>query len=269
MTCDERDKDSSQQACAGVACCRSWRPNGNPGLVPVAIVGERLMRIISLAIVAVLVGSGVVVAQEARAYVGGALMFSTQPASSPENAPDMPKPGVGGTAPGIAATIGGFLSPRISVAFEFSLPDRFDTVQTLHYFQVAQIEDRHRDLILSGLLHVHGTSARRIRPELVVGLSYVSESTLQRTAYQIGSPATITDIYGPYGPEMQITRTTWGVTGGVDIGVALNRHVSIVPQVRLHGIRRADFSSSSDTNSAFLALGPFAIRAAVGLRATF
>ncbi len=84
--------------------------------------------------------------------MGGAFMFSGQGASTPNAAPDTAKPGVGGKAIGVVGSIGVFLSPHVSLAFEISLPERFDAMQELHYFFSAQYDNHHRDVILSGLV---------------------------------------------------------------------------------------------------------------------
>jgi hypothetical protein len=195
-------------------------------------------------------------------------MFSTQSSRTPSDAPDLPKPGVGGSAVGIVGTVGTFLSPRVSVAAEISAPNRFEAVQELRYSFSLQTENRHRDLVVSGLFHLHGPREHPLHPELVMGLSYVREDTLQRTAYQVGPPFPPTGVYGPFGRETPITRDTLGLTLGADVGVQINNHVSIVPQARLHWISRADISNSGG-NSALLFLGPLVFRGAVGLRATF
>jgi hypothetical protein len=108
-------------------------------------------------------------------------MFSTQGSRTPGDAPDLPKPGVGGSAVGIVGTVGTFLSPRVSVAAEISAPNRFEAVQELRYSFSLQTENRHRDLVVSGLFHLHGPREHPLHPELVMGLSYVREDTLQRT----------------------------------------------------------------------------------------
>ena len=97
--------------------------------------------------------------------MGGAFMFSGQGASTPNAAPDTAKPGVGGKAIGVVGSIGVFLSPHVSLAFEISLPERFDAMQELHYFFSSQYDNHHRDVILSGLFHLHYQPQRSlIRP---------------------------------------------------------------------------------------------------------
>jgi hypothetical protein len=194
-------------------------------------------------------------------------MFSTQGAATPRDVPDTLKPGVGGQAVGAVGSVGAFLSPRVSLAFEISWPQRFDAVQELHYFFSARYDNRHRDEILSGLVHFHVSPIRSLRPELVAGLSVVHEDTLQRTAYQVGSDFPPTGVYGPYGPETSFARDALGVTVGANLGIRVGAHLSVVPQMRVHWISREDAGTGSFNSS--LSLSPFVFRPALGLRATF
>jgi hypothetical protein len=225
-----------------------------------------LKRVVACTVFAVLARTGCVAAQDAKVYVGGAFMTSTQGSSTPGGAADLPKPGVGGSAVGVVGTVGRFLSPRVSVSAEISVPNRFEVLQELRYSFSSQTDNRHRDLVVSSLFHIHGPREHTVHPELVMGLSYVREDTLQRTAYQVGPAFPPTGVYGPFGPETSITRDALGLTVGADVGVHVSSHVSIVPQARLHWISRTDLNGS---NSALLFLGPLVFRAAVGLRATF
>jgi len=217
---------------------------------------------------ALVAASGPAGAQDAGSfYAGGAFMLSWQDAGTPASFPSHEKPGVGGSAVGITGTVGVMLSPRASIALEISYPARFASVQELRYSFSQQIENRHRDLVVSALFHLHRAHARTIRPELVVGGSYVREDTLRRTADQIGPAFPPTGVYGPYGRESPISRDALGVTGGADLGVRVSAHVSVVPQVRLHWIART--SPDGGSFSAHLSLGSLLVRPAVGLRATF
>jgi hypothetical protein len=224
-------------------------------------------KVVACTIVALLARSGSAAAQDAaRTYIGGSLMFSTQGSSTPGNEPDLPKQGVGGSAFGIVGTVGRFLSPRVSVAAELSAPNRFEAVQELNYFFSSLTDNRHRDVVLSGLFHFHAPAEHALRPELVMGLSYVREDTLQRTAVKPGFP--LGSGYGPFGREISVTRGTLGLTGGADVAIHINNHVSIVPQARLHWISRENLNTSG-SNSALLFLAPFVFRVSTGLRATF
>jgi hypothetical protein len=218
-------------------------------------------------VLVVLSSSRLVAAQESRAYAGGAFMFSTQDASTPRADPDTATPGVGGSAVGVVGSVGVFLTPRVSLAAEISVPERFDTVQELNYFFSARYDNRHRDMILSGLVHFHYQLGRRLRPELVAGVSYVHEDTLQQTAYQLGPAFPRTGVFGPYGPETSVVRDTLGATAGIDMGVPLGAHMSLVPQARWYWIAREDDTSGSLNSSLYLS--PLVVRLAIGLRATF
>jgi hypothetical protein len=231
------------------------------------MTGMRLRKnVLACVVIGLAVRSGSAAAQDARTYVGGSLMFSTQGSSTPPNEPDLAKPGVGGSAVGIVGTVGGVLSPRLSVAAELSVPRRFEVVQELRYSFSSLTDNRHRDLLVSGLLHVHAPGEHAVVPELVIGLSYVREDTLQRTAFQPGFPPG--SGYGPFGRETSVIRGTLGLTVGADVAIRINSHVGIVPQARLHWIPREDLSTSG-SSSALLYLAPFVFRASIGLRATF
>jgi hypothetical protein len=227
----------------------------------------RPVGVLAVLVALALFGPAVAAAQDSRGYVDGAFLFSAQGASTPRDDPDTFKPGVGGNAVGLVGSVGVFLSPRISLAFEMSWPARFDALQTIGYFQPAQLDNRHRDEILSGLIHVHLSPIKGLRPELVAGGGYVREDTLQRRAYDVGGPLRPTGVYGPYGPETSVTRDALGATIGADLGVRIGAHLSVVPQVRVHWIPREDTASGS-LNS-FLYLSPFVFRPAVGIRAGF
>jgi hypothetical protein len=126
-------------------------------------------------------------------------------------------------------------------------------------------ENQHRDLVFSGLFHFHSPSAGRLRAEIVGGPSVVREDTLQRTAFQIGPAVPITRTFGPYRPETSFTRWTIGLTGGIDLSAQIRKHLSIVPQFRMHWIQRADRTKENGT----LGLSSLVVRPAIGVRASF
>jgi hypothetical protein len=128
---------------------------------------------------------------------------------------------------------------------------------------VFKIDNRHRDVIGSALLHLHHQrSSRGIRYEAVVGPSVIRENTLRQTA---DAPGGSSGPYGQFLPASDIARTTVGVTGGIDAAVAAGHHLSVVPQVRVHWVSRADASSGDPT----LGLASFVFRAAIGIRGSF
>ncbi len=159
--------------------------------------------------------------QERRPYVGGGLTVSTQGSERPGSSPSFPTSGVGGTAAGLVVDAGGFLATRVSVAFEASIPARFESIQETDYFLVFRTASKHRDLVLSGLFHVHGGHGGRVGYAIVGGPAVVREDTLQRTAHKSGPALGITGDFGPFGPETSVTRWTVGVTAGADAAVRL------------------------------------------------
>lgn len=213
-----------------------------------------------------LLQAGTARGQNGRPFAVVSAMLSTQGSERPGLSPSFPRSGVGGTAVGATIAVGGALSPTLSIAFEASIPARFESVQETDYFSIFRTTNNHRDVILSGLFHMHVPETGRIAVAVVAGPSVIREDTLQATAFQMGSPAMRTGNFGPYGPERSLTRWTVGITSGVDVDVAAGRHLSIVPQLRFHWIERAD---SGHGDSGFLGLSPWIWRPAIGVRARF
>jgi len=85
-------------------------------------------------------------------------------------------------------------------------------------------------------------------------------NALQDTSLQ----SRITTVYGNANFGLQ----SWapGIVGGADLAVAVAKHVSVVPQVRLTWVRRSDDPSQPMW---LLGLDSFVWRGAVGLRASF
>jgi hypothetical protein len=74
-------------------------------------------------------------------------------------------------------------------------------------------------------------------------------------------------IYGPFFPAREITRTTIGLTGGVNVDFAVSHHLSVVPQAHVYWISRE--KPQNGTFSGLLSLDPFVFRAGIGIRASF
>jgi hypothetical protein len=164
---------------------------------------------------------------------------------------------------GVTGDIGGHVTPALSIAFEFGVPARFTAVQEIRdrFGRSVRIENRHRDIVLSGLLHVRTPHAGRAQFALVGGAGLVREDTLQREAERLLFSVTGSD-FGPYGAEIQLTRWTFGIVAGGDVAIDVNRRVSIVPQIRVPFVFRDALNGSQGLSSA-------AIRAAVSVRARF
>src|SRR5262245_30619218 len=107
---------------------------------------------------------GVLAAQDAHGYVDAGFMLSTQGAGTPPTGGARATPGIGGDALGVVGAFGLFVDPRRSLAVEISVPSRFEATQELRYSISQLYDNRHRDLIISGLLHVHYRVDRRVKP---------------------------------------------------------------------------------------------------------
>ncbi len=215
-------------------------------------------------VVAVLVLPSTAIAQDSTAYAGVAVMWSAQHAvSEPAQSPDTFGPGIGGNAVGLVGAAGAHLSPRVSLGFELSVPERSETVQEMNYFEVIRADNRHRDLILSGVFNFHYGTGKTVRPTLVAGLSYVREDTNRREALRTGFPPTA--VFGPYQPVPSIINNRFGATGGADVGIYAGAHFAVVAQGRVHWITR----EGSGIAGSQLYLSPVVFRFAVGPRVMF
>lgn len=203
-------------------------------------------------------------AQDSTAYAGVAVMLSAQHAiAQPAQSPDTFKPGIGGNAIGIVGSAGGYLSARVSLGVELSVPARTETVQEMDYFQVIRADNRYRDLILSGVFNFHYGTGKTIRPTLVAGLSYVREDTNRTEAVRTGFFPNA--VFGPYRPVPTIVNNRLGAIGGADVGIYPGAHLAVLAQGRVHFITREGSGIVGDQ----LYLSPVVFRFAVGPRVTF
>ena len=205
-------------------------------------------------------------AQDIRAYIGGAAMVSAQGSHRQGSAPSLPTTGAGGTAAGVTVEAGTFLTRHAALGIEVSLPHRFTSVQEVDYLRVFQLESRHRDMTVSGLVRGMAGSAGGVRLGFVGGGGFVQESTRQRRRDQEGSLAIYPPAFGPYSTEYSFSRWTIAALAGVDVEIAITPRVAVVPQMRAHFVRR-----SSDPSQPGWALGlsSLIVRPGIGVRATF
>jgi hypothetical protein len=202
--------------------------------------------------------------QDPTAYANVAVMLSAQRAvAEPAQSPDTFKPGVGGNAVGIVGAAGAYLSHRVSLGFELSVPARTETIQEMNYFQVIRADNRYRDLILSGIFNFHYGTGKTVRPTLVAGLSYVREDTGRSESLRTGFPPTA--VFGPYRPVPSIVNNRLGAIGGADVGIYAGPHFAVLAQGRVHLITREGSGIVGDQ----LYLSPVVFRFAVGPRVTF
>jgi hypothetical protein len=227
----------------------------------------RVGRALAAAVVVAALGIPSAGAQEIRGYLGVAGMLSTQGGHRQGTAPSLPATGAEGTAIGVTAEAGGLLTRRIALGIEVSLPDRFTSVQQTNHLRVFQQESRHRDVNISGLVRwIAGSSPRRMRLGIVGGGGIVQENSRQRRRDQVGPLPTVPPEFGPYSREFSFTRWTVAALAGADVEFAITPRVAVVPQMRVHFVRRSDDPSQPGWG---LGLDSLVLRPAVGMRAAF
>jgi hypothetical protein len=221
-----------------------------------------------IAAAAVLAHCGVATAQAIKGYIGGGVTLTTLGLASPDPNPHLLVQGGPGTEFGIDATLGIHVLSVLDIAAEISLPARSEVVEIYSYAfnpPSRQIDDRYRDVMVSGLFHLHPNRGA-VRPEFVIGISYVREDSLQQIAPGVGPQTNTATMFAPYGPFIQIVHDTVGFTLGADVPIRLHQRVSIVPDFRVHWIARPDVEAGI---AEFLSLASSVVRGGVGIRVAF
>jgi hypothetical protein len=228
-----------------------------------------MIKPVSLAVLLAVVPAAAA-AQDTRSYAGGSLVWWWQDTRSIATSdPHISRPGVGGFAVAGGGEYGWLLTARSRVSVEATVPARFESIQETPDVlgRRVRVENRHRELVFSGVYRIDAVQTGRIRFGLLAGPSVVLEDTLQRRAERdfLTFPGSQPD-FGPYGPQTRVTRWAFGLTFGADLAVDIARHVSVVPDIRIHWINRAAGNGSA---SGHLALEPLVIRPGVGIRLAF
>jgi len=220
----------------------------------------------AVAVVAALGRPAIAGAQDARVYVGGAGLLSVQGSHRQGSGPSLPTTGAGGTVTGGTVESGGFLSPRVALGIEVSVPRRFTSTQETDYLRVFQQESRHRDVAISGVFRRTVGSTSRVRVAVVGGGGFVQESTRQRRRDQEGPLPASPPVFGAYSEEYVFARWTAAGLAGADVEIPIGRHAALVSQMRVHFVRRTGDPSQPGWA---LGLSSVVVRPAIGVRAVF
>lgn len=194
-----------------------------------------------------------------RAFVGGGFIASFQNEGEMRGGSQaIASRGTGGTAIGGATSFGAFVRRWVSVEAEVTMPTFFSVTRRAGRFIY---HDRHRDIIVSGLVRIHDTRNRRVAPEAVVGLSYVREDTYESTQFlSFTTPPT----WSAPSREEARPSNALGWTSGLDFPIRLTDRAEFVPGLRVHIVPRDRRNNSTD-----LGLGLFVVRPTVGIRWAF
>lgn len=162
----------------------------------------------------------------------------------------------GGTTAGVSATVGVVPTPRLAVMAEFALPRR--VVYDLSAPRFVQ-ENRHGDILLSGLMAFRLRTIGRVRPEVLAGGGAAFEQT-RRTwrfyqftpgAPSLGEPA-----------SLDANHTIPNVTVGFAVPIAISARASLVPRFQATFLWRGDDARVQDGLSRWLLAPGLGIRVA-------
>lgn len=182
-----------------------------------------------------------------------------------------------GLVRGGAVEAGVVVAPALTVAVEAALPERRQISQLLENSRArTATTSRYRDSTLFALLRWRSRgSTVALAPEFVVGGGLVRQNVREQSSIWTRTPSG--SEFGPPGPEQTHSRTTWGVTGGLDLDVRLGPRVRLLPSVRGVYTARGDLdvclaacsaNSPHDGPNRLRTLGipELILRAGVGLR---
>lgn len=208
-------------------------------------------------------------AQEARGYAGAALTLSTvgvhsisggSPSTTYDNASSET------WARGVTGEAGWFFKKSLAIGVEFTAPFARNELTSVRTYLVAprSLTSRYREQTLFAVLGWHVGTPTRIRTVIVGGGGVVLGSSLERLAQHQG--ASSASVFGPYGDETSVSGGMLGATGGADVTIAMSRHLSVAPQVRVLTVMRGRISDSLFGD---LGLPKVAYRIGLGVRANF
>jgi hypothetical protein len=207
-------------------------------------------------------------------FAGGSLMITVQPAGPvAKGSVSFPTTAIGGASWGGQAEIGARVTKALSLSFEASVPVAFDDVQTNvrlsgSFEQTTTTTTSHSDRIFSGLVGYHFPSPHAADVSLVAGVSLVDEQNVSegRITYQ-----TVSILFAPPPPPAtlpprDLSRSTIGFAGGVDVALSRNPRLDFLIQIRIHWVDR---ETNVATAVGVLGLSPLVVRPAFGARVHF
>lgn len=111
---------------------------------------------------------------------------------------------------GVGGAIGGFISPGRSIRLEVQVPGPASSTYT---WEISSNTTTRRDVVIAGLLGLHGRSARRVK-----------------TTFLLGGGLAHAELSGTSSTR---TRENLGLMFGTDVEVQMTRALQLLPQVRV------------------------------------
>lgn len=165
----------------------------------------------------------------------------------------------GGMAAGFWGEAGWFVSPHVSVRSEFSVPLAFtDDLTAPRFVQ----QNRHRDLIASGVVAFHPGRLGRASPALLAGFGAAFGRTTRASRLLTFAPGQPPFASGE--PSVYETNETVpALTIGIDLPINVAAHVRFVPQLRTRVLWRSDEARFQD------GLARWLVEPRVGIQVSF
>jgi opacity protein-like surface antigen len=208
-------------------------------------------------------------AQTTRGYAGAAITvapWSVQSVSGGTPSTSFSNESPDTIITDVTAEGGWRFTPKSALGVEVVLPlQRVEIHQEFRYFSPQLRYSAYQETLVLIVVRRDVRLGTRASMAFVAGGGFVHGTSRERRALgHFGSPD-----YGPFGPEEDVSKTSLGVTAGVDFSVTLARHVDLVPRFRLLFVGRGDPRDDHEPFFGSLGLSALTYRVGIGVRATF
>ncbi|MGD9903132.1 MAG: hypothetical protein AB7U83_06650 [Vicinamibacterales bacterium] len=188
-------------------------------------------------------------AQNVSAYVAGSLFLSPWSPREVSGSPSLSYDNAGRGdrfLPGGTVEVGLSLQRRFDLGVEVALAPRRTIDQAHFYFNPFEKDARYRDTTIFATARARAGRASAA-VALVAGAGLVHQSALERTAP--GRFGVTGYTFGPFGPDVAVSRWGRGAMAGIDVSTRVSPRVSIGPQFRLLYTDRGDIAAIPDFRS--------------------
>jgi hypothetical protein len=195
-----------------------------------------------------------------RVYFGGSALVSSQPAGSAEG--QQGEPGLGGTGFGLTALVG--TGRRLSLEGEITRGASLSSTWQEQWYGLYTFSTSYRDTLLSAFVRWRANPQGRITIEPVAGVTLALGRGTLTTDFQPPGSSGVA-----YTGTEDLSKTSLGLGGGVDVLVPVSALVSIAGSARLHGFIWNDVPRSYPAEAVGRAIGDWVLQLGGGVQVSW
>jgi hypothetical protein len=196
---------------------------------------------------------------EPKGYLQSGLMVTAQPAGIPNH---RVTPAISGTAVGLAAAVGFFLTPTLAIEGEVVGGGAISTPQRFSYNWREDYIGENRDVFLGANVRWRPAT----RPLEFVGGAGLAVNTVASRSIVVTDVFAIPPRPPRTEPDEVMTSRQFALNGGVATPLRVSRRIEVVPAFRVRWVKR---SSSFYGLGAYAGVGSYAYQFGATVRWTF